>query len=92
MPYQQKQGEPSRHLILETKGFDPLVEVKAQAALRWVNAVNADGSYGQWHYAVARKPEEVRKRIEEIALAAQNGANRQARTLNEQTRGRAFLP
>jgi type III restriction enzyme len=44
------------------------MEVKAQAALRWVNAVNADGSYGHWHYAVARKPEEVRKRIEEIAL------------------------
>ncbi len=63
-------GEPSRHLILETKGFDPLMEVKSQAALRWVNAVNADGSYGHWHYAVARKPEEVRKRIEEIALGA----------------------
>ena len=46
------------------------MEVKTQAALRWVNAVNTDGSYGQWHYAVARKPEEVRKRIEEIVLAA----------------------
>lgn len=26
---------------------------------RWVNAVNADGSYGCWAYAVAKKPEDV---------------------------------
>jgi type III restriction enzyme len=58
-------GEPVRHLILETKGFDPLAEVKAQAARRWVEAVNAEGSYGLWMYAVARKVEEVGKRIEE---------------------------
>lgn len=62
-------GEPPKHLILETKGFDPLMEVKTQAAIRWVNAVNADNNYGQWYYAVARKPEEVRKYLEEIALA-----------------------
>jgi type III restriction enzyme len=43
------------------------MEVKAQAAMRWVSAVNADGSYGQWYYAVARKPEEVRTRIEAVA-------------------------
>jgi len=58
-------GEPARHLILETKGFDPLTEVKTQAASRWVEAVNAEGSFGNWVYAVARKPEEVGKRIEE---------------------------
>jgi len=60
-------GESARHLILETKGFDPLTEVKMQAARRWVNAVNADGRYGQWRYAIAKKPEEVSKRIEEAA-------------------------
>jgi type III restriction enzyme len=64
-------GEPPRHLILETKGFDPLMEVKTQAAIRWVNAVNADGSYGQWHSAVARKPEEVKIRIEAVASIQQ---------------------
>ena len=48
------------HLILETKGYDPLTEVKRGAAERWVTAVNADGSYGRWHYRIARKPEEVR--------------------------------
>ena len=60
-------GELPRHLSLETKGFDPLMEVKTQAAIRWVNAVNAEGSYGQWAYAIARKPEEVKTRIEAIA-------------------------
>ena len=61
-------GEPTCHLILETKGFDPLMEVKQQAATRWVNAVQADGSYGHWYYAMARKPEDVRTRVEEAAL------------------------
>ena len=40
------------YLILETKGYDPLEEVKTQAAHRWVQAVNSDGSYGRWGYAV----------------------------------------
>ncbi len=44
-----------RYLILETKGFDPLEEVKRAAAERWVAAVNADGTYGHWKYAVAKK-------------------------------------
>jgi type III restriction enzyme len=67
-------GEPPRLLILETKGFDPLMEIKAQAARRWVNAVNAEGSYGQWHYALAKKPEEVSKRMEEITLVAEESS------------------
>lgn len=39
-------------LVLETKGHDPLEQVKKQAAERWVRAVNADGSFGEWRYAV----------------------------------------
>jgi type III restriction enzyme len=54
-------------LILETKGFDPLLEVKQQAARRWVKAVNADGSYGRWDYVMARQPAEVRTCIEAAA-------------------------
>jgi type III restriction enzyme len=61
------------HLILETKGYDPLSEVKTQAAQRWVHAVNADGSYGSWHYTVARKPEEVTKCIEEATAKFHQG-------------------
>jgi len=59
------------HLILETKSYDPLAQVKVQAAQRWVAAVNADGQYGRWHYAVAYKPEEVRQRLEETVTRLQ---------------------
>lgn len=41
------------NLILETKGYDPLQEVKAAAAERWVQAVNADGRFGQWVFRMA---------------------------------------
>ena len=51
--------EPSVHLILETKGFDELAEVKAAAAERWVAAVNADGQFGRWEYKMARMPGDV---------------------------------
>lgn len=44
--------ERPRFLILETKGFDPLREVKEAAACRWVAAVNADGRYGAWEYVL----------------------------------------
>jgi type III restriction enzyme len=47
--------EPVLHLILETKGHDPLEEVKAAAAHRWVNAVNAEGSYGRWRYEIVHR-------------------------------------
>lgn len=43
-----------RFLILETKGYDPLTEVKEQAAQRWVRAVNADRGFGSWQYEVVR--------------------------------------
>ncbi|MGQ0657327.1 MAG: hypothetical protein ACT4NU_04405 [Chromatiales bacterium] len=33
--------------------------VKAQAARRWVDAVNADGGYGHWEYLLAEGPGEV---------------------------------
>jgi hypothetical protein len=52
-------GAPPVHLILETKGFDDLADIKAQAAQRWVNAVNADGSFGTWRYAMVRKLAEI---------------------------------
>ncbi len=52
------------HLILETKGYDPLEEVKRAAAKRWVAAVNADGTYGLWQYAVAKKISDIPAPIE----------------------------
>jgi len=55
------------HLILEIKGFDPLEQVKASAARRWVDAVNAGRHYGSWDYVICRKPTEVRKAIDDAA-------------------------
>ena len=45
----------------------PLEEVKIQAAHRWVDAVNTDGTQGRWDYRLARKPEEVTRLVEEAA-------------------------
>ena len=45
-------------------GRDELARVKAAAAARWVAAVNADGPYGRWEYAMARKVSEVRNILE----------------------------
>jgi predicted nucleotidyltransferase len=66
-------GKADRCLILETKGYDPLAEVKRAAAQRWVRAVNAHGGYGDWSFAMARNPAEIpdlldRTRIDETDL------------------------
>ena len=52
------------HLILEIKGYDPLEEVKLAAARRWVDAVNADGAHGHWHFAIAKKISDIPSIIE----------------------------
>lgn len=59
-------SNPVVHLILETKGFDELADIKAAAAERWVNAVNADGQFGIWRYAMVRKIGEVGPTLERI--------------------------
>jgi len=56
-------SEKPYHLVLETKGFDPLEDVKKAAAERWVKAVNADESFGYWQYAIVGKPEKVVEKI-----------------------------
>jgi len=52
-------GEDERYLILETKGYDPLKDVKKAAAERWVNAVNADRKFGSWDYVMIERPTDV---------------------------------
>lgn len=54
-------------LILETKGYDALAEVKVAAAHRWVDAVNAEGSVGRWDYAIAYNPNDVPDLIDRSA-------------------------
>jgi len=65
----ETETEAENYLIIETKGFDPLEGVKSAAAIRWVKAVNEDGKFGRWQYAVARKPENT---IEQINQAVKN--------------------
>jgi type III restriction enzyme len=59
--------EPPIHLILELKGYDDLKDVKAQAAQRWLEAVNAEGSYGRWQYVMVYTPTDVNAAISEAA-------------------------
>lgn len=40
-------------------------EVKSAAANRWVAAVNADGQFGVWRYAIARKVADVNTILDE---------------------------
>ncbi|WP_447975484.1 BPTD_3080 family restriction endonuclease [Nitrospira sp. Kam-Ns4a] len=63
------ESPPARYVILETKGFDPLEDIKRAAAERWVAAVNADGAYGCWHYVVAKKISDLPQLIETAAGA-----------------------
>lgn len=57
-------GEPLT-LIIEVKGRpDPQVQEKRQAAERWCAAVNAEGSFGRWGYAIVRDPKETTEVVE----------------------------
>ena len=53
-------GDRPFTLILEVKGRPDSDEgIKAEAAQRWVDAVNAEGSFGRWGYAIVRDPKET---------------------------------
>jgi type III restriction enzyme len=58
-------GDGSRYLILETKGFDEVAEVKEAAAKRWCAAVNADGQFGSWEYAMVRSVAKVTNALDD---------------------------
>jgi type III restriction enzyme len=58
---------PDVHLIVETKGFDPVADIKNAAAERWVAAVNADGTYGSWLFAMARSVPQVRDVLDQVS-------------------------
>lgn len=61
--------EDLRFLILETKGWDPLEEIKESAAKRWVSAVNADGHHGHWSFVMAKRVEEVTVALDSLVAA-----------------------
>ena len=60
--------DPVVHLVLETKGYDPLAEMKEAAAHRWVKVVNSDGTFGRWAFRMARKPNDVPQILAEAEL------------------------
>ena len=66
----QLSGDEPRHLILETKGYDPLGKVKEQAAERWVRAVNAEGSFGAWSYVLITDLNKTKDKITQAARMA----------------------
>ncbi len=70
------------NLILETKGYDPLGEVKRAAAERWVAAVNAEGSHGHWQYVVANKVSEIPSLID-AAMVQVQGRRKMAPSITE---------
>ena len=47
------------HLILETKGFDKLKDIKEAAANRWCAAVNAHEEFGKWEFKMVDGPGKV---------------------------------
>jgi type III restriction enzyme len=61
---------PVVHLILETKGFDELADVKAAAAERWVAAVNADGQFGTWSYSMIRNVPDAAAALDAVVAAS----------------------
>ena len=65
----QMANDETLYLILETKGYDPLREVKQQAAQRWVRAVNGTGSFGHWDYDMVTEVSRVGEVISRVATA-----------------------
>jgi type III restriction enzyme len=56
------------HVIVETKGFDELAEVKGAAAECWVRAVNADRRFGTWSFTMARSVRAVREFLDAMPV------------------------
>jgi type III restriction enzyme len=57
----RRETEAEQYLIVEIKGadWDNTADIKAQAALRWCNAVNATNRFGTWSYLLARNVSEL---------------------------------
>jgi type III restriction enzyme len=67
--------EPRVTVIMEVKGRpDPMEQVKAEAARRWIRAVNVEGTFGWWGYGIVREPKEVVAVVEAQLGKYQNGA------------------
>ena len=61
-------GDEAQHEI--TTVTDEVSEIGA--AERWVEAVNADGQFGTWRYAIARKISDVGALVDSMSTSAQS--------------------
>ena len=64
----QLEARNEQYLILETKGYDPIEDLKKAAAERWCSAVNAHGGYGRWRYKMIRRTDEIRGVLDKSLL------------------------
>jgi type III restriction enzyme len=56
-------------LVLETKGKDDQQnQTKRKFLDEWVQAVNTDGRFGKWKWAVSKSPADVREILERAVL------------------------
>jgi hypothetical protein len=69
-------------LLVGTRGYDLWEEVKAAAARRWVDAVNAEGSYGRWAFALVRKTTDVADAVSNVSHRSAGARTNDARTLS----------
>lgn len=61
-------------LVLEVKGWlHDQVAAKNASAQKWVDAVNAEGAWGRWAFAIVYRPEEVRRVIDHVVRSGQGG-------------------
>lgn len=61
-------GDQQLNVILETKGYDPLKDVKKQAAERWASAVNADGRFGIWRYQLIENIADIPAKLQKARM------------------------
>ena len=66
-------GGEEHYLILETKGYDELADVKMQAAERWVRAVNVVGGFGVWNYDLVYDMSKVGDAVGQAARSSLEG-------------------
>jgi type III restriction enzyme len=63
-----------RYLLIEGKGRQTSKDdAKETAAKRWVAAVNGDGRWGRWSYAVVRSSAELRDRVTHALTNSSSG-------------------
>lgn len=62
------------HLILETKGRETEEDrTKRRFLDEWVSAVNADGRFGHWHWAVSKTPADAKDILARVSGAGLSG-------------------